>query len=1067
MPNAASLILARSYMELQAGQHPSMPPLEVAPPPVQKAPPVVAKLPIQEATKPTSKQSHALPSLEELFKGRPRSLQDEERQELWSRGFEFDLALVFPNPDYVDSPGLGTLWQRFYCLLFGAFKAADLTQARRGLYHGDARPVLHDCFCGINKDFAESTMEAAFFEAFFQMRPYEKKAKKARKSQAPAGPPVPETPRKSKKAEEARPRALAHGGSFRRVDVEEVARGSIVDDCEMGLASYEGAADVLYHHTMDPNLSGSTDLLSLIRNMLVAMLARSGLIVELVFSADFQWIYALVSASETAMEDLALRHNYPLSVDLAYVDPEAAEPCTHHYKLLADVYAKQGCVEVMELLCALQAQSQEAMAVQDGRAKPALSSREEVMKEPFLWYLRSRVKGRSTWVAKHEANDAWPERKPDSGPVLQNSWDRLLNCPGPEAVRVSDHLATSSTLSSATALHRFQAKRLNGQPAKSAFSRQDRTLLILAALGEFCDVFKLMRDGYLIDVLPSREALTAKPNAEESLGQASSLHLGWRRHMSSWTAAPALFGIVAQVLSIFVPAEWFPEIWLGYAVLVSAWCSVAISAWRLKRSRLLLSRGEVVGPLEAEELWSWGIMRPVRPADVMEQDVSADARPMMDSLRIPVTTKLLACARMTLVRFLFLVLALGCVGAVVAICDFVLLRHDHFKITFLRYNFAQDLIGLLTAAEIVVMNGILKRASLFLTRLEKHRSRIEFVRAHYLKAFCLQFINSCASLFYIAFYPDRWRLPMAVRYSCTYYADSWWNQWGSTCTMARLNKQLAGILLGLCVKAIVGQLALRVLSGRALKTAAEKTRRELPAAARRTGAKLIAKLDEIMATPRWGQPEADFNNAGFGCFGRCCEQAIVSGLLLLFAIVSPWSGLLAFIFLSFSLWADCRLPGRTSMPWRAGMPACPEIDFTAAGDWLLFTALRGSSWLAVPVFAALLIWPAQLGSGWLSATVLGRNGSWQGSDLAPFGLYTVILLLARWLPGLVVRCTPAASRLRVAEARLCRAMLKARHDLRGVATARSSRTLRGPLGSDFRVRTPHQWEQLTAKFSCS
>ncbi|CAE7319351.1 unnamed protein product, partial [Symbiodinium microadriaticum] len=56
---------------------------------------------------------------------------------------------------------LGTLWQRFYCLLFGAFKAADLTKARRGLYHGDARPVLHDCFCGINKDFAESTIEAA------------------------------------------------------------------------------------------------------------------------------------------------------------------------------------------------------------------------------------------------------------------------------------------------------------------------------------------------------------------------------------------------------------------------------------------------------------------------------------------------------------------------------------------------------------------------------------------------------------------------------------------------------------------------------------------------------------------------------------------------------------------------------------------------------------------------------------------------------------------------------------------------------------------------------------------
>ncbi|OLQ08715.1 hypothetical protein AK812_SmicGene7727 [Symbiodinium microadriaticum] len=103
-------------------------------------------------------------------------------------------------------------------------KSRLFAKARRGLYHGDARPVLHDCFCGINKDFAESTIEA----------------KKVRKSQAPAGPPVPETPRKAMQREVRfrcvcagdqismavekednaffERRALSHGGSFRRVD---------------------------------------------------------------------------------------------------------------------------------------------------------------------------------------------------------------------------------------------------------------------------------------------------------------------------------------------------------------------------------------------------------------------------------------------------------------------------------------------------------------------------------------------------------------------------------------------------------------------------------------------------------------------------------------------------------------------------------------------------------------------------------------------------------------------------------------------------------------------------------
>ncbi|CAE7520731.1 unnamed protein product [Symbiodinium natans] len=120
------------------------------------------------------------------------------------------------------------------------------------------------------------------------------------------------------------------------------------------------------------------------------------------------WIYALVSAGEAALEDLALRHAYPMAVDLACVDPEAAEPCNRHFKLLADVFAKQGCVEVMELLCALEGpvKSKEAIAVQDGRSKLAASSREEVVKEAFLWYLRSRVKAQTAGNGGKEASMA-------------------------------------------------------------------------------------------------------------------------------------------------------------------------------------------------------------------------------------------------------------------------------------------------------------------------------------------------------------------------------------------------------------------------------------------------------------------------------------------------------------------------------------------------------------------------------------------------------------------------------------------------------------------------------------
>lgn len=71
--------------------------------------------------------------------------------------------------------------------------------------------------------------------------------------------------------------------------------------------------------------------------------------------------------------------------------------------------------------------------------------------------------------------------------------------------------------------------------------------------------------------------------------------------------------------------------------------------------------------------------------------------------------------------------------------------------------------------------------------------------------------------------------------------------------------------------------------------------------------------------------------------------------------------------------------------------------------------------------AALLVWPAQLGWGRLNSALLA-----EGSDLAPWGLSTALLLLCRFIPGRLVQCTTGAQRLRVAETRLCRGMQKAR-----------------------------------------
>ena len=93
----------------------------------------------------------------------------------------------------------------------------------------------------------------------------------------------------------------------------------------------------------------------------------------------------------------------------------------------------------------------------------------------------------------------------------------------------------------------------------------------------------------------------------------------------------------------------------------------------------------------------------------------------------------------------------------------------------------------------------------------------------------------------------------------------------------------------------------------------------------------------------------------------------------------------------------------------------------AAQDRLAGTATQAISWLAMLCMAALLVWPAQLGWGRLNSALLA-----EGSDLAPWGLSTALLLLCRFIPGRLVQCTTGAQRLRVAETRLCRGMQKAR-----------------------------------------
>jgi len=414
--------------------------------------------------------------------------------------------------------------------------------------------------------------------------------------------------------------------------------------------------------------------------------------------------------------------------------------------------------------------------------------------------------------------------------------------------------------------------------------------------------------------------------------------------------------------------------------------------------------------------------------------------------------------RRTMSTLACLILAAGCVVAAVYICSLLPIFCTNLPTGQLRYSFGQNLVAVLVALQVFILNRALRAIALNLTRCENHRSRSEFAHAYQVKALALQFVNSYASLFYIAFSTDVIS-ESAIRQNCDASDGLWWNSWGNTHSMARLSKQLATLLLMYCLKVAVWDaawhgLARKLLAGPGGPVDYAPPRRSL-------GAELVQSLDRAMAAPRWGDPEADSNASGSCCVGPASELVLVFGMLVLFAVACPWAGLLALLFWQLRNWVDSWRPSRPALPWRAGSPACPFADVSAKSDVLWRNSCQVLAWLAAPVASALLVWNGDLGASLVSSAVLGTPGSdWKGSAFAPWGLYSVLLLVVHFMASRCVGCMPDARRLRLAEARLCRAVECARQGFRSAGTgSMQPGAVRGRF-ADFRVRTSAQWEDL-------
>lgn len=957
------------------------------------------------------------PEVSESFVSRLRgtipSPSLETRRASWAVTLGWDLVIVFPNPDFEEKKECrcDDLFELDHQTVESGLHNClhqcrpDRSTDTRGIVKSTAQQLYHETLVRVG--FQEQSMkskydsdEVAFLEVFDSLKPL------GADGCCPCAP----------------------GYKHRR----RVTAGKRKD---RDRPLFAGAPEV------EGALPCAADFLTLVRNTVLAKLSRLGLTVELVISEDSRNVLALVGVAEPVLEGMAAQQRYPMELDVEKIDPESLEPCDRSFRPLSEEFIGVNDHEVVNLLQAVnvsktapdEEQSLEHPAAvqspslaripsairpgtQDLQASSQLKGVSKRLRLAYLWYLRARLAGGGAAKSAKDANLACLHGE---GEKLRCVWEEL-GLPGPlEVIRHPCDEAPSS-VSRPLAWHVSCTVNVLGQKVYTRFPKRDRILLMMNAVEKEMDLFGLASWGYVTDVLPCPQALgmgapediTSK---DESLGLPVVLFFEFGLHFAKWSIVPAAFGAAARALVAVFP-DHTGDVLLAYTLLLNIWLSACLGAWPAKRKRLLLQRGVLPDPpvpVSGRKNALCGGTS-VNVLDVGGTSARAPARRLFRGvLKYSAVTgghepapysQCLQRTRRLLSLLVCLVLAAAAFGLAAVICNLVPLFIPTLEASDIEYNFADNMVGLACAGQIVVLNPVFRRLSLVLTKFENHRSHSGYASAFVLKTLGLQLVNSYSAMFYLAYVEGP-----TLGYSPIYDGTTplcedrpgwaWWSTWGGTCLMTRLNRQLEGLLVGLLVKAVFVDVlfpllaAWTMLFGHHKHASPSQTKsssdcdKEAKEGRALLDLGLIRAIRNAMCSPRWAD-DPELTRSAAHC--RFESFVIAFGFVALFLPACPAAGILACLLLACEVWsARCLLRQllRVPLPWEAGL--------ICEAERVAIVGMRALALVAPAMGASLLVWPAQLAGRGLVLLVL--TSDWSGSDVVPWAVYCLVLLVAAFL----------------------------------------------------------------------
>ncbi|OQR84255.1 hypothetical protein ACHHYP_13660 [Achlya hypogyna] len=226
-------------------------------------------------------------------------------------------------------------------------------------------------------------------------------------------------------------------------------------------------------------------------------------------------------------------------------------------------------------------------------------------------------------------------------------------------------------------------------------------------------------------------------------GEKIGLYFVWLGHYTSWLFWPSIVGAM-MLADIFIERTVDARFLAGFGVFMALWGTFYLESWKRRNAVVRLE---------------WGM-------DGFEQEEKDRAEFYGDEIPSPIdgkpikyfsaSTRTARVLRSLLFIFALVLLVIGVVAAIFVFRVVSSKGHPLYNYTTVYYDgqeipLASPLASTLNAIQIQIMNGLYMNIAVKLNNYENHQTHTQYEDNLIAKAFLFQFVNSYASLFYIAF----------------------------------------------------------------------------------------------------------------------------------------------------------------------------------------------------------------------------------------------------------------------------------------------------------------------------